>query len=133
MMRIILPALLLASLAMSGCTPMGAVSVVGSTLSRTIEKEQNRKEQEPVNRRIAYTNVNLGVEYMRQGAYEKALRKFERAREADPRYPLTYNMLVKHTQHIVSQGSRPQVSADLQYAGCALPAHRRSGSGGGKF
>ena len=93
MMRIILPALLLASLAMSGCTPIGAVSVVGSTLSRTIEKEQNRKEQEPVNRRIAYTNVNLGVEYMRQGAYEKALRKLERAREADPRYPLTYNML----------------------------------------
>ncbi len=93
MNRIVLPALVLTSLVMGGCTPMGAVSVVGSTLSRTIEKEQNRKEQEPVNRRIAFTNVNLGVEYMRQGAYEKALTKFERAKKADPRYPLTYNML----------------------------------------
>ncbi len=42
---------------------------------------------------MAFTNVNLGVEYMRQGAYEKALAKFNRAVKADPKYALTYNML----------------------------------------
>lgn len=85
--------LVLACLALSACTPMGAAGLVGSTLSRTIEKEQNKKQKEPVNRRIAYTNVNLGVEYMRQGAYERALEKFEKAKSADPKYALTYNML----------------------------------------
>ena len=93
MNRISLAGLLLISLVTNGCTPMGAASLVGSTLSRTIEKEQNKKVREPVNRRIAFTNVNLGVEYMRQGDYARSLEKFERAKKADPKYPLTYNML----------------------------------------
>ena len=76
----------------SGCTPLGAVSMIGSTISRTVEIEQNKKEREPVNRRVAYTNVNVGVEYMRQGDYEKALSKFNRAIEADDEYAIAYNM-----------------------------------------
>lgn len=82
-----------ASMINSGCTPLGAVSMVGSAVSRTIEKEQAKKEAEPLNRRIAFSNVNLGVEYMRQGEYEKALEKFNKAVEADNKYPLSYNML----------------------------------------
>ncbi len=85
--------LLLGSLSISGCTPLGAVSMLGSTISRTVEKEQRKKVEEPVNRRIAFTNVNLGVEYMRQRAYDRALAKFSRAVDADPKYALTYNML----------------------------------------
>ena len=38
-------------------------------------------------------NINLGVEHMRQGNFEKALERLERARLMDPGYPNTYNML----------------------------------------
>ena len=85
--------LLLGGLIISGCAPLSAVSMIGSTISRTVEIEQNKKTREPVNRRIAITNVNLGVEYMRQGAYETALAKFNKAVKADPKYAITYNML----------------------------------------
>ena len=78
---------------LSGCTAMGAVSMIGSTLSRTVEIHQNKKGRGPANHRVAVTNVNLGVEYMRQGYYEKALDKLNNARKADPGYALTYNML----------------------------------------
>lgn len=40
---------------------------------------------------VTLMNVGLGVEYMRRGEYDKALEKLEKAREADPSYPLTYN------------------------------------------
>lgn len=42
---------------------------------------------------IAQANLRLGVAYMEDGNNEKALEKLERARQADPRYPLVYNML----------------------------------------
>lgn len=38
-------------------------------------------------------NINLGVEYMRVGSFEKALDRLERARQIDPGYYETYNML----------------------------------------
>lgn len=38
-------------------------------------------------------NINLGVEYLRQGNYEQALERLERAQRMDPSYPNTYNML----------------------------------------
>ena len=40
-----------------------------------------------------HANINLGVEYMRVGSYEKALDRLERARKLDPGYYETYNML----------------------------------------
>ena len=91
--RLLLVLVIAYCLTASGCTPLGAVSMIGSTISRTVEIEQNKKEREPVNRRVAYTNVNLGVEYMRQGDYEKALSKFNRAIDADDKYAVAYNML----------------------------------------
>jgi len=42
---------------------------------------------------VAAVNLNLGVEYLRLGDYEKALSKLEKAREADENYPPTYNTL----------------------------------------
>ena len=83
----------IAALFLSGCTAMGAVGMLGSTISRTVEIQQNKKVREPANRRVAFTNVNLGVEYMRQGQYETALDKFNRAIDADPDYALSYNVL----------------------------------------
>jgi type IV pilus assembly protein PilF len=40
---------------------------------------------------VAIANLNLGIEYMRRGEYERALEKLDKARQADPSYPLTYN------------------------------------------
>ncbi|MDZ7735266.1 MAG: type IV pilus biogenesis/stability protein PilW [Gammaproteobacteria bacterium] len=42
---------------------------------------------------IAQANMRLGVAYMEDGNYEKALEKLERARKADPGYPMAHNML----------------------------------------
>lgn len=42
---------------------------------------------------VAQTNTRLGVAYMQEGNFEKALAKLERAREADPNYPVVHNML----------------------------------------
>jgi type IV pilus assembly protein PilF len=41
----------------------------------------------------AAANLNLGIAYLKQGKYEAALEKLERAREADPNHPATYNVL----------------------------------------
>jgi len=45
-------------------------------------------------------NISLGVEYMRQGSYENALEKLERARQIDPGYYGTYNVLGLFYQQI---------------------------------
>lgn len=42
---------------------------------------------------VAEANTRLGVAYMNDGDYDKALEKLERARSADPRYPAVHNML----------------------------------------
>ncbi len=42
---------------------------------------------------VAEANMRLGVAYMQDGNFEKALEKLERARRADPEYPMAYNML----------------------------------------
>ena len=42
---------------------------------------------------VAQTNMRLGVAYMQDGNYEKALEKLLRARSADASYPMVHNML----------------------------------------
>ena len=42
---------------------------------------------------VALANLDLGIEYMRQGAFENALRNLEKAKQADPAYPPIYNVL----------------------------------------
>ena len=81
------------ALIFSGCTVLGAASMIGSTISRAVEIQKNKKTREPANSQVAFTNVKLGVEYMRQGHYETALDKFHRAIDADPDYALSYNVL----------------------------------------
>lgn len=41
----------------------------------------------------AQANLNLGIEYMALGEYEKSLEKLQRARQADPDYSGTYNAM----------------------------------------
>ncbi len=42
---------------------------------------------------LAKANLNLGIEYMNRGNYEKSLEKLDKALAADPRYPPIYNAL----------------------------------------
>lgn len=70
----LLPLLLL----LAACGPTGSAGS-GNIRPRTTSNE------------VALTNLNLGVEYMRRGDYEKALEKLNKARDADPSYPPTYN------------------------------------------
>jgi len=42
---------------------------------------------------VAVANLQLGIAYMEQRNYETALEKLERAKQADPGYSPTYNML----------------------------------------
>jgi len=42
---------------------------------------------------VATANLNLGIAYLKQGEYESALEKLERARAADPGYSGTYNVI----------------------------------------
>jgi type IV pilus assembly protein PilF len=53
---------------------------------------QNIRPSQTTNE-VAAANLDLGIEYMRQGAYENALGKLEKARQADPGYSPTYNVL----------------------------------------
>ena len=46
-----------------------------------------------VTNEAAIANLNLGIAYMEQRNYEKALEKLEKARQADPGFSTTYNML----------------------------------------
>jgi type IV pilus assembly protein PilF len=62
---------------------------------------------------IAAVNLNLGVEYLRLGEYEKALSKLEKAREADENYPPTYNTLGVLYQRL---GDKVKAEAYYQHA-----------------
>lgn len=63
------------------------------TSDRNIRPSQTSNE-------IAVANLELGIEYMRQGAYENALKNLEKAKEADPGYSPTYNVLGLFYQRI---------------------------------
>lgn len=79
---------------LSGCAPLSAVGMVGSTVVKTIRNHNERvAEEAPRWLAIAKANLDLGVEYMRRGNYENALTRFDRARLAAPDYAPTYSML----------------------------------------
>lgn len=54
--------------------------------------DQNIRPSHDTNE-AASANLNLGIEYLKQGKYEAALEKLEKARAADPGHPATYNVL----------------------------------------
>lgn len=71
-MRILITSLMLITL-LAGCGTTGSGNNSGLQPSATTN-------------RVALTNLNLGIEYMRTGSMERALEKLNRAYEADPRY-----------------------------------------------
>ncbi len=71
--------LLTALIVVAGCNQVG-------TSNNNIRASQTTNE-------IAAANLDLGIEYMKQGAYENALKNLEKAKQADPAYAPTYNVL----------------------------------------
>ena len=81
MKKLTLFILLLSALILSACnTPAGPSS------------SQNIRPSHVTNE-VAGANLNLGIAYLKEGKYEEALKKLERAKEADPAHPSIYNVL----------------------------------------
>ena len=86
---------------LSACSPLAAVGMVGSTVSKTLENAASADDPPPtppINRehqleQIAAANVNLGIAYMQQGKYQLALDKLNRAKLAKNDYAPAYNAL----------------------------------------
>ncbi len=88
--------ILLIAAALTACGPMAAVGAVGSAITRAANKgvpDQPRVDPRKVAERreqIAVANVDLGIAYLQQGQYKKALLKLERAKLAEPNYAPAY-------------------------------------------
>ncbi len=89
---------LLMPLLLTACGPAAIIGAVGSAITRTAYKNDakvNDYSQAPQanDAEVAVANLKLGIGYMNEGLFEKALEKLNRARDAAPDYPPTYNTL----------------------------------------
>lgn len=73
--------LLLTCLFITACN-----SAIGPSSDRNIRPTRGTNE-------VASANLNLGIAYLKQGKFESALEKLEKARDADPGYSATYNVI----------------------------------------
>ena len=78
-------------LSLPACTTLTIASMVATTVSNAVEREQATPRLDKS--QIAAANIGLGVEYMRKAEYEKALEKLEAAREAEPRNAMAYSVM----------------------------------------
>ncbi len=86
-------------LTLTACSPLALVGAVGTTVNnaaynaaeRDLNNPQTSNEQRALE--VAIANMNLGVEYMRQGKYEDALDKLNRSLLAKPDFAPSYNVL----------------------------------------
>ena len=91
--------LMVSYMTLVSCGPLTAVSAIGSTITNYQYNEANRDLRNPNPSReeqaleVAYANMTLGVEYMRQGDYQKALNKLERSLAAKSDFAPSYNVL----------------------------------------
>lgn len=81
-----------------GCTPLGAVGMLASTVTKTLQSEPGRTQSGQANSRlpnnseIAQANMQLAVAYLQRRDYEQAINKIERSLKADPNYADAYNV-----------------------------------------
>lgn len=83
--------------------PMTAAGIMGNIINRTADTGDPQQSDSqttqvytnsiPDRERIAATNLNLGIEYMKLGEYNLALEKFLRAKEAKSDYAPVYDAL----------------------------------------
>lgn len=98
MRHLCLTILLFSSLFLTAC-PGAIIGAVGSAVTRTAYENDAKVNDysQPVNRdnnsEIAVANLRLGIGYMSEGIYEKALEALNRARQAKPDYSPIYNAL----------------------------------------
>ena len=91
--------ILLVSISLSGCSPLAAVGAIGSTVNNAAYNSAERELNHPTQRRdeqaleVAIANMKLGIEYMQQGAYERALYNLKRSTLAKPDFAPAYNVL----------------------------------------
>ncbi|RKZ69349.1 MAG: type IV pilus biogenesis/stability protein PilW [Gammaproteobacteria bacterium] len=88
---------MLMPLLLTAC-PAAIIGAVGSAITRTAYKNDakvNDYSQAPQanDAEVAVANLKLGIGYMNEGLFEKALEKLNRARDAAPDYPPIYNAL----------------------------------------
>lgn len=91
--------ILLMSLSMTACVPVPLIGAVGSAITTNAYKNDakvnnyNQTSDRGSDTEIAVANMNLGIAYMREGHFEKALEKLTRARDIKPDYSPVYNAL----------------------------------------
>jgi type IV pilus assembly protein PilF len=89
---------LLMPLLLTACGPAAIIGAVGSAITRTAYKNDAKvnnysQPYQTNDAEIAVANLKLGIGYMQEGLFEQALEKLNRAKEAEPDYPPTYNAL----------------------------------------
>lgn len=86
-------------LTLSACGPLAIVGAIGTTINNAAYHSAERSLNDPKSGRkeqafkVAIANMNLGIEYMRQGHYEDALEKLNRSILAKPDFAPAYNVL----------------------------------------
>lgn len=109
--------LLYCCLLFTGCGPLAAVSAIGTTINNAAynKAERDLNNSAPSHEKqameVAIANMNLGVEYMRQGAYEDALEKLNRSLLAKPDFAPSYNILGLLYQRL---GDKEQAEASFK-------------------
>ena len=84
---------------LSGCSPLAAIGAVGSTINNAAYNAAERELNNPTKSRneqaleVAIANMHLGVEYMKQGAYEDSLIRLKRSILAKSDFAPSYNVL----------------------------------------
>jgi type IV pilus assembly protein PilF len=68
-----------------------AVLITLSACNQVRPSNQNISASQTTND-VAAANLDLAIEYMKQGAYENALKNLEKAKKADPGYAPIYNV-----------------------------------------
>jgi type IV pilus biogenesis/stability protein PilW len=94
-LTIIIASLLL----LTACGPLAAVGAAGTTITNAAYNEEARRSRSSYvsydqrATEVAVANLNLGIEYMRQGKYESALEKLNRAKLAKNNFAPIHNAL----------------------------------------
>ncbi len=88
---------MLMPLLLTAC-PAAIIGAVGSAITRTAYKNDAKvndysQPHQTNDAEIAVANLKLGIGYMNEGLFKEALERLNRAREAAPDYPPTYNAL----------------------------------------
>jgi type IV pilus assembly protein PilF len=111
--------LFLVCLTLSACGSLALVSAVGTTINNAAYNSAERDLNNPKSSRkeqafkVAIANMNLGVEYMRQGAYDNALENLNRSILAKPDFAPAYNVLGLLYQQL---GDSKKSEANFKYS-----------------